>query len=89
MNFRTCPSIFRLTDPARIERLRVFAARTATPDKVINDVPGRLQGYMPRLVGEEGTLQVLQSATRDGGIHVVGTGRPTRLTNRLLNTTGP
>ncbi len=125
VNFRNCPSIYRLTDPAGKERLWVFAARTATPDKVLNDIPGRLQGYMPRIVseddgttwreepplgplaagaatkewlanpfrcimtfssivklkdgsylgmfhrgsgvGEEGTLQVLQSITRDGG----------------------
>ena len=125
VNFRNCPSIYRLTDPQGKERLWVFAARTASPDKVINDIPGRLEGYMPRIlseddgktwreepplgplaagaatkewlanpfrcvmtfssivklkdgsylgmfhrgsgVGEEGTLQVLQSVTRDGG----------------------
>ena len=125
VNFRNCPSIYRLTDPQGKERLWVFAARTASPDKVINDIPGRLEGYMPRIlseddgktwreepplgplaagaatkewlanpfrcimtfssivrlkdgsylgmfhrgsgVGEEGTLQVLQSITRDGG----------------------
>jgi hypothetical protein len=125
VNFRNCPSIYRLTDPAGKERLWVFAARTASPDKVKSNVPGRLQGSMPRIVseddgktwreepplgplaadastkewlanpfrcimtfssivrlndgsylgmfhrgsgvGEEGTLQVLQSITRDGG----------------------
>ena len=125
VNFRNCPSIYRLTDPQGKERLWVFAARTASPDKVLNDFPGRLQGSMPRIVseddgrtwreepplgplaasaatkewlanpfrcimtfssivklqdgsylgmfhrgsgvGEEGTLQVLQSVTRDGG----------------------
>jgi len=125
VNFRNCPSIYRLADPAGRERLWVFAARTAGPDRVIRDVPGRHQGFMPRIVseddgatwreepplgplaagaatrewlanpfrcimtfssivrlrdgsslgmfhrgsglGEEGTLQVLQSVTRDGG----------------------
>ena len=118
VNFRNCPSIYRLTDPQGKERLWVFAARTATDKEVIKDIPGRLQGYMPRIVseddgktwrelppiggriakndpfrcvmtfssivrlkdgshlglfhrgagiGEEGTLQVLQSVTRDGG----------------------
>ena len=125
INFRNCPSIYRLTDPQGRERLWVFAARTARPAEVKRDIPGRLQGYMPRIVseddgrtwreepplgplaagaatkewlanpfrcimtfssivrlkdgsylgmfhrgsgvGEEGTLQVLQSITRDGG----------------------
>ncbi|MGV2335148.1 MAG UNVERIFIED_CONTAM: glycoside hydrolase [Planctomycetaceae bacterium] len=118
VNFRNCPSIYRLTDPQGKERLWVFAARTATGKEVIKDMPDRLQGYMPRIVseddgktwrelppiggriskddpfrcimtfssivrlkdnsylgmfhrgsglGEEGTLQVLQSITRDGG----------------------
>ena len=53
VNFRNCPSIYRLADPTGKERLWVFAARTAGPDKVIHDIPGRLQGYMPRIVSED------------------------------------
>jgi len=119
VNFRNCPSIYRLSDPQGRERLWVFAARTATDKEVVKDVPDRLQGYMPRMVseddgrtwrelpplggriskddpfrcimafssivrlkdgshlgmfhrgggaGEGGTLQVLQSVTRDSGI---------------------
>ncbi len=118
VNFRNCPSIYRLTDPRGNERLWIFAARTATGKEVIRDIPGRHEGYMPRIVseddgqtwrelppiggpiskddpfrcimtfssivqlkdgshlgmfhrgggiGEGGTLQVLQSITRDGG----------------------
>jgi enterochelin esterase-like enzyme len=118
VNFKNCPSIYRITDPQGKERLWVLAARTATDREVIRDMPGRLQGYMPRImseddgktwceeppiggriakddpfrcvmtfssivrlkdgsslglfhrgsgIGEEGTLQVLQSITRDGG----------------------
>jgi hypothetical protein len=52
VNFRNCPSIYRLTDPQGKERLWVFAARTATDKEVIKDFPGRLQGYMPRIVSE-------------------------------------
>ncbi len=119
VNFRNCPSIYRLTDPQGKERLWVFAARTAMGKEVINDISDRRQGYMPRIVseddgktwrelppiggriskddpfrcimtfssivrlkdgsylgmfhrgsgiGEGGTLQVLQSMTRDGGL---------------------
>lgn len=119
VNFRNCPSIYRLTDPQGKERLWVFAARTATNKEVVKDIPNRLQGYMPRIVSEndgrtwrelppiggriskddpfrcimtfssivrlkdgswlglfhrgsgvreDGTLQVLQSITRDGGL---------------------
>lgn len=125
VNFRNCPSIYRLIDPRGKERLWVFAASTARPDQVKSALPGRLEGYMPRImsddegktwreepplgplaagaatkewlanpfrcimtfssivrlkdgsylgmfhrgsgVGEQGTLQVLQSITRDGG----------------------
>jgi hypothetical protein len=118
VNFRNCPSIYRLTDPRGKERLWVMAARTATGKEVISEIPGRHEGYMPRIVsedncqtwrewppiggpiskddpfrcimtfssivqlkdgsylgmfhrggaiGEGGTLQVLQSITRDGG----------------------
>jgi hypothetical protein len=53
VNFRNCPSVYRITDPQGRERLWVFAARTASPDKVKRDVAGRLQGYMPRIVSED------------------------------------
>ena len=53
VNFRNCPSIYRITDPQGKERLWVFAARTATDKEVIKDIPGRLQGYMPRIVSED------------------------------------
>ena len=53
VNFRNCPSIYRLTDPQGKERLWVFAARTATDKEVIKDIPGRLHGYMPRIVSED------------------------------------
>ncbi len=118
VNFKNCPSIYRLTDPRGKERLWVFAARTLTDHENAQPIEGRLQGFMPRIVseddgktwrellpiggriakddpfrcimtfssivrlqdgsylgmfhrgdgiGEEGTLQVLQSITRDGG----------------------
>ena len=117
-NFKNCPSIYRIADPQGKERLWVFAARTLTDKEGAREIPGRLQGYMPRIVseddgrtwrelpplgdriaidnpfrnvmtfssivrlkdgsslglfhrgdglGEGGTLQVLQSVTRDGG----------------------
>ncbi len=118
VNFKNCPSIYRITDPQGKERLWVFAARTLTDRENPKPVEGRHQGFMPRIVseddgktwrelppiggriakddpfrcimtfssivrlkdgsslglfhrgsgiGEEGTLQVLQSITRDGG----------------------
>ncbi len=118
VNFKNCPSIYRLTDTQGKERLWVFAARTLTDKENPNVIEGRYQGYMPRIVseddgktwrelppiggpiskddpfrcimtfssivrlkdvshlglfhrgggiGEGGTLQVLQSITRDGG----------------------
>jgi hypothetical protein len=118
VNFKNCPSIYRLTDPQGKERLWVFAARTLTDTENPTPIEGRHEGYMPRIVseddgktwrelppiggriakddpfrcimtfssivrlkdgshlglfhrgsgiGEEGTLQVLQSITRDGG----------------------
>jgi putative CocE/NonD family hydrolase len=119
VNFKNCPSIYRITDPQGRERLWVFAARTLTDKEDPRPVAGRHQGFMPRIVseddgrtwrelppiggpiakedpfrcimtfssivqlkdgshlgmfhrgggiGEEGTLQVLQSITRDGGV---------------------
>ena len=117
-NFKNCPSIYRITDPQGKERIWIFAARTLSEKESPREIPGRLQGYMPRIVseddgrtwrelpplgdriamenpfrnvmtfssivrlkdgsslgmfhrgsglGEGGTLQVLQSVTRDGG----------------------
>ena len=118
VNFKNCPSIYRITDPQGKERLWVFAARTLTDKENSKPIEGRHQGFMPRIVseddgktwrelppiggriakddpfrcimtfssivrlkdgsslglshrgsglGEEGTLQVLQSITHDGG----------------------
>jgi photosystem II stability/assembly factor-like uncharacterized protein len=118
VNFKNCPSIYRLIDPQGKERLWVFAARTLTDKESPNRIEGRNEVYMPRIVseddgktwrelppigglisktdpfrciktlssivrlkdgshlglfhrgsgiGKEGTLQVLQSITRDGG----------------------
>jgi len=53
VNFRNCPSIYRLIDPRGKERIWVFAARTARSNEVINDIPGRLQGFMPRIVSDD------------------------------------
>ena len=55
-NFRNCPSIYRLTDPQGKERLWVFAMRTARggSESDVRDIPGRLEGYMPRVVSEDG-----------------------------------
>jgi hypothetical protein len=117
-NFKNCPSIYRIPDPQGRERLWIFAARTLNEREGPREIPGRFQGYMPRIVseddgrtwrelpplgdriamdnpfrnvmtfssivrlrdgsslgmfhrgsglGEGGTLQVLQSITRDGG----------------------
>jgi hypothetical protein len=117
-NFKNCPSLYRIADPQGKERLWIFAARTLTAKESPRDVPGRYQGYMPRVMseddgrtwrelpplgdriamdnpfrnvmtfssivrlkdgsslglfhrgdglGEGGTLQVMQSITRDGG----------------------
>ena len=51
VNFRNCPSIYRISDPAGRERLWVFAASTLV--KQPREFPGRLQGWMPRLVSED------------------------------------
>jgi len=119
VNFKNCPSIYRITDPQGKERLWVFAARTLTDKENPKLIDGRNEGFMPRIlseddgktwrelppiggpiskddpfrnimtfssivrlrdgstlglfhrgsgIGEEGTLQVLQSITRDGGL---------------------
>jgi hypothetical protein len=55
VNFNNCPSIYRLTDPRGKERLWVFAAKTPIrDDKLTREIPGRFQGYMPRIVSEDG-----------------------------------
>jgi len=119
VNFKNCPSIYRLADPEGKERIWVFAARTLIDKENPRPIAGRHQGFMPRImseddgrtwrelppiggplvkddpfrcimtfssivrledgshlgmfhrgsgIGEEGTLQVLQSITRDGGV---------------------
>ena len=46
--------IFRITDAQGKSRLWVFSGKTAAgKDEVINDFPGRLQGYVPRMVSED------------------------------------
>jgi hypothetical protein len=114
VNFKNCPSIYRIPDPTGKERLWIFAAKTLLPKENPKEIPNRLEGYMPRVVSEDdgqtwreepplgpvgndspfrcimtfssmvklkdgsylgmfhrglkdGTLQVLQSVTRDGG----------------------
>jgi len=114
VNFKNCPSIYRIPDPTGKERLWIFAARTLLPKENPKEIPNRWEGYMPRVVSEDdgqtwreepplgpmgndspfrcimtfssmvklkdgstlglfhrglkdGTLQVLQSVTRDGG----------------------
>lgn len=54
VNFKNCPSIYRLTGPQGKERLWVFAARTLTDKEKPRELPGRLQGYMPRIFSEDG-----------------------------------
>jgi hypothetical protein len=51
VNFRNCPSLYRIADPAGKERLWVFAASTLVQQP--REFPGRLQGWMPRIVSED------------------------------------
>jgi hypothetical protein len=51
VNFRNCPSIYRLTDPQGKERLWVFAASTRVQEP--REFAGRLRGWMPRIVSED------------------------------------
>ena len=51
VNFRNCPSIYRLTDPQGKERLWVFAASTRVQEP--REFVGRLRGWMPRIVSED------------------------------------
>jgi hypothetical protein len=55
VNFRNCPSLYRITDPQGKERLWVFAAVAfPSPDKSgIRDIPDRMQGWMPRILSED------------------------------------
>lgn len=53
VNFKNCPSIYRITDPQGKERLWVFAARTLTDKESPKPIEGRHQGYMPRIVSED------------------------------------
>jgi hypothetical protein len=46
--------IYRITDSHGKDRLWVFSGKTAVgKDEVIDDFPGRLQGYVPRVVSED------------------------------------
>lgn len=54
VNFKNCPSIYRLTDAQGKERLWVFAARTLLEKEEPKAIEGRLQGYMPRILSEDG-----------------------------------
>jgi hypothetical protein len=53
-NFKNCPSIYRITDPRGKEMLWVFAARTLTDKENPKPIEGRQQGFMPRIVSEDG-----------------------------------
>lgn len=53
VNFKNCPSIYRITDPQGKERLWVFAARTLTDKENPKLIAGRHEGYMPRIVSED------------------------------------
>jgi len=53
VNFKNCPSIYRIADVQGRERLWVFAARTLTEKESPRDIPGRLQGFMPRILSED------------------------------------
>lgn len=54
-NFKNCPSIYRLTDSQGKERLWVFAMRTLSKaEEEVRELPGRLEGFMPRIVSEDG-----------------------------------
>jgi hypothetical protein len=53
-NFKNCPSLYRITGPDGKERLWIFAARTLVKNEKPTEVPGRLEGSMPRVVSEDG-----------------------------------
>ncbi len=54
VNFKNCPSFYRLTDAQGKERLWVFAARTLLEKEEPKAIEGRLQGCMPRTLSEDG-----------------------------------
>jgi hypothetical protein len=53
VNFKNCPSIYRLTDTQGKERLWVFAARTLTDKENPTPIAGRHEGFMPRIMSED------------------------------------
>ena len=53
VNYKNCPSIYRITDLYGRERLWVFAARTLSDKERPRAIPGRLEGWMPRIVSED------------------------------------
>lgn len=53
VNYRNCPSLYRITDPKGKERLWVFAAFTSSGKQVVKEIPGRYEGWMPRVVSED------------------------------------
>lgn len=53
VNFKNCPSIYRITDPKGRERMWVFAARTLTDKENPKLIEGRHEGFMPRIVSED------------------------------------
>ena len=53
VNFKNCPSLYRIADMQGRERLWVYAARTLIDKEQPRAFPGRLQGWMPRIVSED------------------------------------
>ena len=53
-NFKNCPSLYRIPGPDGKERPYIFASRTLKKNENPADVPGRLEGSMPRVVSEDG-----------------------------------
>ncbi len=53
VNFRNCPSIYLLTDQKGNDRLWVFASRVLRGKEAVRDIPGRYEGWMPRIVSED------------------------------------
>jgi hypothetical protein len=53
-NFKNCPSLYVIPGPDGKERLWIFAARTLVKNERPVEIPGRLEGSMPRVVSEDG-----------------------------------
>ena len=53
-NFKNCPSLYVIPGPDGKERIWIFAARTLVKNENPVEVPGRLEGSMPRVVSEDG-----------------------------------